>query len=608
MKCLKRRDRYTQTNDISFVGVMDTLLMMVNTSKMYFFAALIFLVFATLTNVFQIRCLNLLYEKIGEGNFDRIFIYFFIMTGVVLIISDIMNAISNYILDVQRVKAQKGYVKKLFDKVCNMEPLQLQNPEILQLIDTAKENKEAAVDYLIHAEVIFGNHFVYLGFMTALVYSIHPYLALAIIATYIPAILTFFLKRKVVFEGESKYAADRRRMNTFYSYVTDKRFFKETRFLHIEGKWKEKYNDSSAEFKRKRLKNIRIKGYFDILCNVFYVIGFAIVLAVIFVLVSNKEISTAGIATVLMVVISVYDNMNEMVNGHISEMIGRSNGLYAIGVLDKLKAKYGNNELAGEGFAIKAENLCFSYPLADAPSIKNINIDIKSGELIAIVGENGAGKSTLSKVLSGTYAKTGGKLFYNMIDSDELDRRTVIDRVSCVFQDFCKYPMSVKDNVLISDIGYADCDDNSISNERVSKFLEISGIREKVELLPERENTLLSKEFGGIELSGGEWQRIAIARSINKKSDLLIFDEPTAAIDPIEEVEIIKKLMTICRGKTALFVTHRIGAAKFADRIVVVKDGTICEQGTHNELMKKKAEYYRLYKSQSKWYEMKNEI
>jgi ATP-binding cassette subfamily B protein len=158
--------------------------------------------------------------------------------------------------------------------------------------------------------------------------------------------------------------------------------------------------------------------------------------------------------------------------------------------------------------------------------------------------------------------------------------------------------MNLYDNVIISTIDNKD-------RKKFIKVVEKVEIKYKSKTFPEQENTMLSRDFDGVELSGGEWQKIAISRGLYRDSEVVILDEPTAAIDPIEEVNIYKKFAEISKGKTALIITHRLGSARIADRILVMKQGEIVEEGTHDELMSNENLYYNMFVEQAKWYDKK---
>ncbi|MDR0404877.1 MAG: ATP-binding cassette domain-containing protein [Oscillospiraceae bacterium] len=246
---------------------------------------------------------------------------------------------------------------------------------------------------------------------------------------------------------------------------------------------------------------------------------------------------------------------------------------------------------------IVIENANFRYPNANKDALKNINLTIKPGETIAIVGENGAGKTTLVKLLTGLYKPTNGSVKIGKTDVNTTSYRSLFEKVSGVFQKYQRYALTLKENVQISDLK------NECNENKVEETLEQNSINVKnKDIFPNGLDTMLSREFDGIDLSGGQWQRIAIARGLYRDSDIIVLDEPTAAIDPIEESAIYKKFMKISEDKTAIIVTHRMGSAKIAERIIVMKDGEITEMGDHDKLLNDDGVYAEMYNAQSGWY------
>jgi ATP-binding cassette subfamily B protein len=243
---------------------------------------------------------------------------------------------------------------------------------------------------------------------------------------------------------------------------------------------------------------------------------------------------------------------------------------------------------------ITLEGAGFRYLGAEADSLKNITLKIKPGETIAIVGENGAGKTTLVKLLTGLYKPTAGSVKIGETDTNAASYRSLFENVSGVFQKYQRYALTLKENVQIADFE---------SDGNVEQILEENHIDPgDKDTFPDGLETMLSREFDGVDLSGGEWQRVAIARGFYRDSDLIVLDEPTAAIDPIEESAIYKKFVEIAKEKTAVIVTHRMGSAKIAERIVVMREGEIAEVGTHDELVQKGGLYAGMYSAQAGWY------
>jgi len=244
---------------------------------------------------------------------------------------------------------------------------------------------------------------------------------------------------------------------------------------------------------------------------------------------------------------------------------------------------------------IRFENVSFTYPKTEKTVLENINLELRPSERIGLVGLNGSGKTTLVKLLTRLYDPTEGRITLNGIDIREIPYEQYASKIGIVLQDYYLFAYSVKENIVLA----APYDE-----EKLSSCLEKSGSDKKINKLPNGINTPITKTLDndGIEFSGGEGQKLALARAIYKDTPILILDEPSSALDPIAEYELFSQLDELSENKLALFISHRLSSTKFCDRIVVLSDGKIVETGCHDDLMHKKGEYYDLFNSQAKYY------
>ncbi|MEJ6952297.1 ABC transporter ATP-binding protein [Natronospora cellulosivora (SeqCode)] len=242
---------------------------------------------------------------------------------------------------------------------------------------------------------------------------------------------------------------------------------------------------------------------------------------------------------------------------------------------------------------IKLKNVSFKYPGAKDKVLKNINLNIKAGETLAIVGENGAGKTTLTKIILGLYSPIEGSVYTGNKDISDYNKKSRFKYVSAVFQKFQHYKMTLKNNIRISDM---------YSTGDMQQIIKEAGVNLNTQNLDNGIDTMLSREFNGSDLSGGQWQRVAIARGLFKIHDLIVLDEPTSAIDPLAESELYNKFAKLAREKTTILVTHRLASIKIADKIIVLDKGKIIEKGKHKTLIAQKGVYHNMFQEQSKWY------
>lgn len=249
------------------------------------------------------------------------------------------------------------------------------------------------------------------------------------------------------------------------------------------------------------------------------------------------------------------------------------------------------------GLTIELKNVSYKYPQTENFTIKNINLKISAGEKIALVGLNGAGKTTLVKLICGMYSPTQGEILLNGHKVDEYNIGEYYTLFSAVFQQFRFLPLSIAQNIAIVPKEQADI-------QKIDRCIELSGLKEKISGLEKGIDTPLIKEINpdGTEFSGGEQQKLMLARAIYKDAPILILDEPTAALDPIAESEMYMKYNEIARNKTSIFISHRLASTRFCDRIVLISDGGIAEIGTHDELFASGGRYAELFQIQSHYY------
>ena len=249
--------------------------------------------------------------------------------------------------------------------------------------------------------------------------------------------------------------------------------------------------------------------------------------------------------------------------------------------------------MADAGFeTLEFDKVCFSYQ--DEETIKDLSFTVHKGDTIALVGHNGAGKTTIIKLLLRLYDPTSGAIRLNGIDIREYNLRSYRKLFTTAFQDVCLFGMSVKDNILMGD-------HREDEEEQVILALKKAGVYERIEKLPHGIDTVMTKEFDeeGAVLSGGESQKVAVARAFYKKCPVKIFDEPSSALDPIAEYELFDSIMKDGEKNTMIFISHRLSSVKNADLVLMLEQGTIIENGPHSELMKVDGSYAQMYKKQA---------
>lgn len=252
-------------------------------------------------------------------------------------------------------------------------------------------------------------------------------------------------------------------------------------------------------------------------------------------------------------------------------------------------------------YEIRLDDVSFRYPKADKDTLSHINLTVHPGEKLAIVGLNGAGKTTLVKLVCGFLDPTEGRILLNGEDIRKFNRNDYYALFSAVFQEFSVLDVTVKENV-------AQCVDG-IDETRVWQCIDKAGLTEKIQSLPKGIETHLGRRVfkDGVEFSGGQTQRLMLARALYKNAPILVLDEPTAALDPIAENDIYQKYNEMTHGRTSFFISHRLASTRFCDRIIFVDGGKIAEEGTHDELLKNGGGYAYMFEVQSKYYRSDNQ-
>jgi len=240
----------------------------------------------------------------------------------------------------------------------------------------------------------------------------------------------------------------------------------------------------------------------------------------------------------------------------------------------------------------------FRYQHAEKWASRHLNFTLKAGEKIALVGENGAGKTTLVKLLARLYDPTEGRILLDGVDLRLYDIVSLRQNIGIIFQDYLRYQMRVSDNIAVGNIVQKD------NTSLIVSAAEQSLASDLVSRLPAGYEQMLGKRFQeGIELSGGEWQKVALARAYMRQAQVLILDEPTSALDARAEYEVFQRFAALTQGKSAVLISHRFSTVRMADRILVLQEGELIESGSHQELIDRRGKYAELFALQAKGYQ-----
>lgn len=423
-------------------------------------------------------------------------------------------------------------------------------------------------------------------------YQANPFLPFIIPIILVAIIAVERIQEKYYSNLEAATANLTRKIEVYGDYVSDLKHYKETAMLGLQPYFSDKVQQCLQDRSRVRWECFCKSNKLELLEKAVTLLGHILVLGLLFLCVLNGG-TTVGVFAAL---VTSIDSLFEMIDGLVGELssgfteiMGKVKNYLAIHDMQRKDQNTTTDETLE---SISFDRVSFCYPNQTTPALQNISLTINKGEHIAVVGENGAGKSTLVKLLSGIYEPTQGRVVIKGEHCPGQSIPSFRNKISAVFQNYGRYQMSIADNVKIGDINKGS--DVTETLNRVG--LVVSGDSGLTE------NTLLSREFGGVELSGGQWQRLAIARGFYRQSDWVFLDEPTSAIDPNEEGELFRLFHELTQDKTSVIVTHRLGSIKYADKVLVVSNGEIAGFDTHDTLLKNCKEYRRIWESQSEMY------
>jgi ATP-binding cassette, subfamily B, bacterial len=248
---------------------------------------------------------------------------------------------------------------------------------------------------------------------------------------------------------------------------------------------------------------------------------------------------------------------------------------------------------------IEVENISFTYPSSMEPALTDVLLHVEAGEVVALVGENGSGKSTLAKLLAGLYRPSHGRITWDGVNIGSMDQVEFSHQVAVIFQDFLRYHLSASDNIGLGRFEAAG------DRDQIVEAANQAGAHEMVNKLPAGYETLLGPEFlGGVDLSSGQWQRMALARAFFRNAPFVILDEPTSSLDAKAEHELFERIRSLLKGRTVLLISHRFSSVRTADRIYVLHEGAVVEDGTHHELMAAGGRYSEMFSLQAEAYQL----
>jgi len=519
-----------------------------------------------------------------------------LILGLAHVCRQILHGVHHIIMMMYLRRAEGVLSLEIHQKLSRIAPIDFEDTQTLDDMNKAIQGKNDAVFFTDSIVSMLCFYMPYFIFMAVYLMNIKPILIILLVLVFAPTFLTHILRTSVFAKAEDKAAPIRREFDYYELCLTGREYFKETRILGAFPYFKKLYTDSLSLL-NKLIYRASVKASIIELCvKLFSLFGYIGILFLLFDLLMKGEISVGAFAAIFTSLEMVFSLMRELVIDNLGESAKNLSRVQNYLRFLQLPEREGEDTKIPTDTCIDLQDVSFSYPNAGQKAVDNVTVTIQHGETIAIVGENGSGKTTLVRLITGMYLPEEGEILYGEINTKTISASSLFKNISAVFQKYQRYQMTLRENIGISNA------DDAAGDTVLDAISMLAGIDKNDSSFLNGYDTMLSREFDGVDLSGGQWQRVAIARSFFRTHQLIVLDEPTAAIDPIEETKIYNRFAEISKNKTAIIVTHRLGSVKLADRILVMKQGKLAEQGTHADLMAVNGEYNRLYKSQEQWY------
>ena len=547
------------------------------------------------------KSLGILSESALEAM--RPLIFLFILNMVYLFLKRVLNKVSTMVTGIAGELVVNHIKLLLIGKAKTLDTRSFDDPAFYEKLENANREANMRPISILNATFSLISAIISAVSFVAVLASLSPIAPIIIMVAAMPSALVSLLYRNKNFRYIRFHSKERRQMQYYSSLMVNKDRVQEIKILGLADTFTDKYKAAFAKY-YKGLKSLIIKegitqigvGFITTVVNslLFIYIAYSVIYGDgkvgDYSLYSGALTSiTSYVATLLTSTVTIYegtlfiDNMIEFMKEK-REIIS---------TLDSPAIPMRN-----VAHKIEFKNVSFKYPGMENYVLRNVNLTFEDSDSVVLVGLNGAGKSTLIKLLTRLYDPTEGAIYLDGRDLREYDVEALYDIFGIIFQDFGRYAETVGENIRFGDV------DREYDGSALSTAATRSGAAAFITELPEGYETPLTRMFEGTgrELSVGQWQKLSVARAFYKDSEILILDEPTAALDPLAEQEVFNQFSRLSEGKIAVFVSHKLSSAVTASKIVVIDGGTVAEVGTHDELMALGGRYYELFSTQARRY------
>jgi ATP-binding cassette subfamily B protein len=430
-------------------------------------------------------------------------------------------------------------------------------------------------------------------FIAVMLLTIHWTVFLLILFAVIPGILVRIRFAKKLYTLNKASSKKEREAYYYNRILTGLPFAKELRLFGLGILFKSKFNFIQRNLHQQKNKILRKRAVADIAAQTFAVAITFLSFAIVSVMAIRGKLSVGTVVLFFLVFqrgFGVLKEFFQSIAGLYEDNVFLSDFFEFLKLPALTKLPEVPEKLKPLATEINISNVSFQYPSSQRQALNGISIKIPAGKTVALVGPNGSGKTTIVKLLCGFYTANSGKILFDEQDISLVNPQEIRKQITAVFQDFALYNMTAAENIFLGNIA------DNVSPEHIKQAAANAGIADILEKLPGGYNTMIGNLFEkGEELSIGQWQKLAIARAFYRNSDILFMDEPSSALDAVTELQILQNLKSLAKNKTVLIISHRLSTIKWADIIYVMEQGSVTEQGSHNELMELKGRYYQMF-------------
>ncbi|WP_280264296.1 ABC transporter ATP-binding protein [Nocardia wallacei] len=498
-------------------------------------------------------------------------------------------------------KIQLAVRTRLLNLTTTVELVAFDDREFRDVLHRVRERSPDAACGLLFSGLETASGMIGLAAVGGVVTVLHPVLLPLIFVAIVPTWLASVLSARVVYGVYAGTSGAQRRMDTLAELMSDRTPAAEIRAYGMSRFLLDRFGGLAQRVQEIRLTSENTQAKTRTLGIFLSGVGIGVVYVALTLLLLHGAMPLAVAGTA---VIAIRTAVSALSGFSASANVSYENALFYQDYLDfcgeagKRRERTGAVVPQADTGRIALRDVTFTYPSGSSPALSRVDLDVEPGQIIALVGGNGAGKSTLAKLIAGLYRPDSGSVRYDGVPIDDIDPAWLRDRIAVVPQDFARWPFSARENVTIGRNSQARFDDEF---RRVSRT---SGAADVFSRLTGGTHTVLDPSYvGGTDLSGGQWQRVAVARGLYKDPAVLIVDEPTAALDAPTERRIFDAIRAGSRGRAVVLITHRMAGVRFADQIYVLDRGRVVERGTHTELMRLGGTYHTFYRLQADLYQ-----